>query len=104
MTKIDRASLRKRIAEVLETSAMIGRDAVTRELLRDVDGFLKKLPMTASEAGAIGGKRVKALHGDEFYSKIGRKGGIKTKKLYGTKHYEKIGAVGGSTSKSTHAE
>jgi general stress protein YciG len=37
--------------------------------------------MTVEEAGRLGGEKVKAERGEEFYSEIGHKGGQRVKEL-----------------------
>ena len=55
--------------------------------------------MSVREAGKLGGDRVKAKYGSEFYETIGRKGGEVTKGKYGPSFYEKIGQKGGQKPK-----
>ena len=53
--------------------------------------------LTVSEAGKIGGKRVKEKYGHEFYVEIGRKGGEATKKNLANDpdFYKRLGEKGG---------
>jgi len=41
----------------------------------------EKGSMTVQEAGRMGGEKVKAERGEEFYSEIGHKGGQRVKEL-----------------------
>ncbi len=55
--------------------------------------------MSVRDAGRLGGQRVKAKYGSEFFEKIGRKGGQTTKSKYGPAFFEEIGQKGGRVSK-----
>ena len=55
----------------------------------------KKLPITVSEAGRLGGTKVKKLYGTGFYEAIGKKGGDATKAANGPEFYKMIGEKGG---------
>lgn len=47
----------------------------------DKGGTREKGSMTVEEAGRMGGEKVKAERGEEFYSEIGHKGGQRVKEL-----------------------
>jgi general stress protein YciG len=55
----------------------------------------KEPPITAAEAGKLGGAKVSKLYGHEFFVAIGKKGGEATKATYGREFYEAIGNKGG---------
>jgi general stress protein YciG/biotin operon repressor len=54
-----------------------------------------KPSMTVSEAGRLGGQKVSAERGPEFYRTIGKKGGHALKAKCGPEHYRAIGKKGG---------
>jgi general stress protein YciG len=51
-------------------------------------------PMSVTEAGKLGGARVKEKYGREFYEAIGRKGGLATKARHPEQFLE-MAALGG---------
>lgn len=58
-----------------------------------------KRELTVREAGKLGGKRCKELHGPEHYTKMGAKGGNATKEKYGDQFYATIGKKGGTANR-----
>lgn len=55
--------------------------------------------LSVSEAGRLGGLKVRDLYGHDFYESIGRKGGKKggtvVKQKYGSPFFQEIGHKGG---------
>lgn len=58
--------------------------------------------MTVEEAGRMGGEKVKAQRGSEFYSEIGKKGGV-ARKSQGA-DYKDLGKRGGEARKEQGAD
>ena len=58
--------------------------------------------MTVEEAGRMGGQKVKAQRGSEFYSEIGKKGGV-ARKSQGA-DYKDLGKRGGEARKEQGAD
>lgn len=58
--------------------------------------------MTVSQAGRLGGNRVKERYGPDYYGRIGRKGGRATSASRGPEYYSRIGSKGGNTTATRH--
>jgi len=108
----DRVALRSALAQALADSterilrgrargAALSWSVVGEHLLGMIDAWSRRMPnqqkgkggMTVEEAGRMGGSKVAAERGPEFYSEIGQKGGAKISR--DRAHMSEIGHRGG---------